>query len=46
VESDRERIKTIVAETSERYRARNGAVMFAGLDGNTVRIAPAGFCWQ
>jgi hypothetical protein len=41
-----EQIKTIVAEMSRQYRAKDGEVTFAGVDGGTVKIAPAGFCWR
>ena len=43
---DIEQIKAIIAEKSERYLRRNGEVRFAGVEGSTVKIAPAGFCWQ
>ncbi len=43
MESDIEHIKTIVAEMCQRYREKDGEVTFAGVDGATVKIAPAGF---
>ncbi len=43
---DIERIKGIVEEMNRRYQAKDGAVAFAGIDGGTVKIAPAGFCWR
>lgn len=46
-EQDIERIKSIVAEMSAKYRGKGGEVRYAGIeDGDTVRIAPAGFCWR
>jgi len=46
VESDIEHIKMIVSEMSKRYQTKDGEVTFAGVDGGTVKIAPAGFCWR
>jgi len=46
LESDIEQIKTIIAEMSSRYRTKDGEVTFAGVDGGTVKISPAGFCWR
>ena len=46
MEADIEEIKTIVAEMSRHYLAKNGDVTFAGVDGGTVKIAPGGFCWR
>jgi hypothetical protein len=46
LESDIEKIKTIIAEVSQHYRTKDGEVTFAGVDGGTVKVAPAGFCWR
>lgn len=46
MESDIERIKMIVSEMSRRCRTKDGEVKVAGVDGGTVKIAPAGFCWR
>lgn len=43
---DIERIKSIIEERSRRFLSRGGTVHFAGIDGDTVKIAPAGFCWR
>lgn len=45
-DEDIDRIKGIVDSTGERYARKGGNVLFAGVDGGTVKIAPAGFCWQ
>jgi hypothetical protein len=39
-------IREIVEDLSLRYQAKGGAVTFAGIDGGTVKVAPAGFCWR
>ena len=46
LEADVEKIKTIIAEVSQQYKKKDGEVIFAGVDGGTVKIAPAGFCWR
>lgn len=43
---DIEQIKAIIAAMSEKYQVRGGDVRFAGVDGGTIKIAPAGFCWR
>jgi hypothetical protein len=43
---DIDRIKAIIAEMSERYAPKGGAIEFAGIDGNVVKVAPSGFCWR
>ncbi len=40
------RIRAIIAERNQRYQSRGGEVRFAGIEGNTVKIAPLGFCWR
>ncbi|HEX9021684.1 MAG TPA: hypothetical protein VF903_10540 [Nitrospirota bacterium] len=46
MEQDVEKIKAIIEEKSRRYRNAGGDVQFAGIEGGTVRITPAGFCWR
>ncbi len=46
MENDIEQIKAIVAELSQRYERKEGAVTFAGIDDGTVKVAPSGFCWR
>ncbi|HWR73845.1 MAG TPA: hypothetical protein VN604_11805 [Nitrospirota bacterium] len=41
-----ERIKTIIEERSRRYAPRGGSISLAAIEGDTVKIAPAGFCWR
>lgn len=44
---DIEQIKSIIDAMNQRYRAKGGAVNFAGIEsGKTVKIAPAGYCWR
>lgn len=45
-EQDIEQIKTIIETMSRRYEGKGGDVRYAGVDGGTVKIAPAGFCWR
>ena len=46
MEQDIERIKTIIEERNNRFAPKGGSVALAGVNGGTVRIAPAGFCWR
>ena len=46
MEKDIEQIKMIVSEMSLHYEGRGGEVLFAGVEGNTIKIAPSGFCWR
>lgn len=46
MEQDMDRIKEIIAEKNQRYQNRGGSVRFAGIEGETVRIAPDGYCWR
>jgi hypothetical protein len=43
---DIERIKAIIAEKRKQYEHRGGEVVLAGVEGTTIKIAPAGFCWR
>jgi hypothetical protein len=43
---DIDRIKTIIAEKNKQYEHRGGDVALAGVEGGTVKIAPAGLCWR
>jgi hypothetical protein len=43
---DIEQIKAIIANKAERFKTKAGDVTFAGIEGGTVKIAPAGFCWR
>jgi len=45
-QQDIERIKAIIAKKSERFKAQAGDVIFAGVEGGSVKIAPSGFCWR
>lgn len=44
--TDIDTIKAIIANKAERFKSRTGDVIFAGVEGGTVRIAPTGFCWR
>ncbi len=46
IEQDIERIRGIVEEKGRRFVSRGGTIRFAGVDGDTVKIAPSGFCWR
>lgn len=46
MDQDIERIKAIIEERNKRFAPKGGSVALAGIDGGTVRIAPAGFCWR
>jgi hypothetical protein len=46
VDQDMERIREIIAKKAERLRSRMGDVTLAGVEGGTVKISPAGFCWR
>lgn len=46
MERDIEKIKIIIEEKNQRFQNRGGEVRFAGTEGGTVKIAPAGFCWR
>jgi len=41
-----EQIKAIIAEVGKRYQSKGGDVQLAGIEGGTVKISPAGFCWR
>ena len=43
---DVEQIKAIIEKKAERFKSRTGDVIFAGVEGGTVKIAPTGFCWR
>ena len=43
-QADIERVKAIIANKAERFKSRAGDVIFAGVEGGTVRIAPTDFC--
>jgi hypothetical protein len=45
-ELDIEQIKAIIANKAERFASRAGDVVFAGVEGGTVKISPTGFCWR
>jgi len=45
-QDDIERIKMIIEERNQRYALRGGSVSLAAIEGETVKIAPAGFCWR
>jgi len=45
-QQDVEQIKAIIAKKAERFKSRTGDVIFAGVEGGTVKIAPSGFCWR
>jgi NifB/MoaA-like Fe-S oxidoreductase len=44
--NDIEQIKAIIESMNQRYQTRDGSVTFAGVEGGTVKIAPAGYCWR
>jgi hypothetical protein len=46
MDQDIEKIKAIIEEKSKRYQSKMGEVIFAGIEGGTVKIAPSGFCWR
>lgn len=46
MESDNERIISILAETSRRYQGQGGDITLDGIEGGIIRVAPAGFCWR
>jgi len=46
LEKDIEQIKAIIAEKNARYQRRGGELRLAGVEGGTIKIAPAGFCWD
>lgn len=46
MQEDIDKIKAIINGKAERFRPRMGDVTFAGVDGGTVKIAPAGYCWR
>lgn len=46
MEQDIEKIKLIIEERNRRYAPRGGSVSLAAIDGDTVKIAPTGFCWR
>ncbi len=46
MEQDIEKIKIIIEERNQRYVSKGGFVQFAGIDEDTVKIAPEGFCWR
>jgi len=41
-----DRIKAMLEEQNHRYASRGGSVVLHGIEGGTVKIAPAGFCWK
>ena len=45
-QQDIDTIKAIIAKKAERFRSRTGDVIFAGVEGGTVKIAPTGVCWR
>lgn len=45
-QQDIDTIKAIIANKAERFKSRTGDVIFAGVEGGTVKIAPTGFCWR
>ena len=46
MEQDIEKIREIIVRKGERFKARMGDVVLAGVEGRTVRIAPTGYCWR
>jgi len=46
LEQDIEQIKAIIANKAARFVSKAGDVIFAGVEGGTVRISPTGFCWR
>ena len=45
-QSDIEQIKAIIAKKAERFKSHMGDVVLAGVEGDTVKISPSGFCWR
>ncbi|MDH4161526.1 MAG: hypothetical protein OEW15_02390 [Nitrospirota bacterium] len=45
-EQDLAKIRAIIEERNVRYAPKGGSVTLAGIEGGTVKIAPAGFCWR
>ena len=43
-QQDIDKIKAIIADKAERFKSKTGDVIFAGVEGGTVKIAPTGFC--
>jgi len=43
---DIEQIRAIIANKAERFKSKAGDVILADVEGGTVKIAPAGFCWR
>jgi len=46
MDQDIERIKSIIEEKNQRFQAKGGTVVFAGIENTTIKITPAGFCWR
>jgi hypothetical protein len=44
-EQDIVKIKTLIEERNVRFATKGGSVSLAAIEGGTVKIAPAGFCW-
>ena len=45
-QADIKKIRSIIENKAERFKSRAGDVIFAGVEGGTVKIAPTGFCWR
>jgi len=45
-QQDFDTIRAIIEKKAKRFRSRTGDVIFAGVEGGTVKIAPTGFCWR
>ena len=45
-EQDIEQIKDDHRDHEPAVPGKDGAVVFAGIDGGIVKIAPAGYCWR
>jgi len=45
-QSDIEKIKSLIEERNARYAVKGGSVSLADIEGGTVKIVPAGFCWR
>jgi hypothetical protein len=45
-QQDIDTIRAIIEKKAKRFRSRTGDVIFAGVEGGTVKIAPTGFCWR
>jgi hypothetical protein len=45
-QKDSERIRLMIEEQNLRYASRGGSVALAGIEGSTIKITPAGFCWR